>query len=257
MIVNNLTNWIWDTTDQLTKSVTLTTNVATTIYWGDGTSTEIALAVDNVTYEHTYTAAGYYTAGIKDNVATLLNVSNKKVTDIDLANATVLKELYCGDNQLTMLDITANTTIEKFCCVQPTLSILKLTQEQVASMNILNTLVSCNSVANGEIHKFLDTMINVNEVVCTEHIGGTTENGGKCTTCGVKYIGVKYYVKLDNGLVQTIFSSLPGKVIRVGFTDDLATVFTINSGNITLETVGNYRTFIMPADNVDITIRKQ
>jgi len=89
--------------------------------------------------------------------------------------------LYCGDNPLTSLDVTANTALSKLCCVQPTLTGLFLNNTQQA-FTITSLTSHCASVELNNIHKHKNTCINNNN-----HTGGTHTNNGVCGNCGETY----------------------------------------------------------------------
>ena len=99
-----------------------------------------------------------------------------------------------------------------------------------------------------------------------EEIEGSTTYEGEtaphtrstsCDICGWTNANVGYYLRLDNGNVRTIVTVMAGELVNIGYEDYAAAVYTVNSGTITLQTVGNRRQFVMPAEDVSITIRKQ
>ena len=122
--------WRWDTTGQLEKSVSVRTNAATTINWGDGTSETIAASASDLTLTHTYASAGNYTVTIADNVVTKLDCSNDQegegVLELNVAEATALTYLDCGYNQLLTLDISNNTALTHLDCSNNELSSLNV-----------------------------------------------------------------------------------------------------------------------------------
>jgi len=174
--------WIWDATGQLSKSIVVSTNGATTIDWGDGSAAQtIAAGLTNETLTHTYTATGTYEVVIADDIVTKLDCNSKKVISLDLSNGrqltylncssnnlsalnlrrnTALTELYCGSNALTILDLTENTALNKVCCVQGSLKELKISKAHITNFTITNTTTACASISTtNTLHKYATTTI--------------------------------------------------------------------------------------------------
>ena len=134
----NAIEFVWKPTtektervSQLTKGVKITATEKTTISWGDGTETAVTTGTN--LYTHTYTTAGEYTVGIKDNVVTKLSLlrlvntdilstnaeglqCNNQVVSLNVGGATALTSLDCDSNQLTALDVSKNIALRHLMC---------------------------------------------------------------------------------------------------------------------------------------------
>jgi len=139
--------WTWDTTGQLEKSIIVQTSAATTIYWGDGTSSSVAASTSDLTVTHTYTTAGSYMVGIKDNVVTKLNCIAKKISDLNLTNNTSLKILNCDNNNLTSLVL--NSTLTYLDCDGNSLTSLNVGN----NTNMTFLAVSNNNLSSLDVSK--------------------------------------------------------------------------------------------------------
>ena len=147
----------WDTTDQLSKSIAVTTNGASTINWGDGTVENVESdPISGFVLSHTYTSAGNYTVGIVDNVVTHLNCSSEKVTGLDVSNNVALTSLYCNMNQLTNLNVSNNITLTSLECYSNQLTSLDVSNNTaLASLKCYSNQLTSLDVSNNTALTYL------------------------------------------------------------------------------------------------------
>ena len=176
----NAIEFVWKPTtektegvSQLTKGVKITATEKTTISWGDGTETAVTTGTN--LYTHTYTTAGEYTVGIKDNVVTKLSLErlvntdilsinaagglqcNNQVVSLNVGGATALTSLDCGSNQLTALDVSKNIALTSLRCYNNQLSALDVSNNTAlinlnCDSNELEELDVSNNTALGSLH---------------------------------------------------------------------------------------------------------
>ena len=108
--------WLADGTE---KTIRLATSEATTINWGDGTTTTTTVETNTAftEYKHTYKETDkYYTVYIEDNVVTTFMATSGKIELINVDNATSLKQLSVQYNNLSSLDTSKNTALIALRC---------------------------------------------------------------------------------------------------------------------------------------------
>ena len=89
--------------------------------------------------------------GIEDFTAlTLLWCFNNQITSLDLSANTALNTLYCYTNQLTSLDLSANPTLEYLTCYSNSLTTLDLSSNpNLEILNVGNNQLETLDLRNG------------------------------------------------------------------------------------------------------------
>ncbi|MBP3284726.1 MAG: InlB B-repeat-containing protein [Clostridia bacterium] len=108
--------FVWDTTNQLTKTITVETGAATKIDWGDGMVERIPVSSTALELSHTYVTEGAYTVKIEDDTILYLDCSGMKLNTLNVIKNTKLTVLICSDNQLERLDVSENTELVTLDC---------------------------------------------------------------------------------------------------------------------------------------------
>jgi len=80
--------------------------------------TVLTVAIDTITYLNIASENISDLTGIENFTAlTQLYCGDNQLTSLDVSNNTALTQLYCGDNQLTSLDVSNNTALTQLNCV--------------------------------------------------------------------------------------------------------------------------------------------
>ena len=106
----------WDTTGQLEKTIYVGASSATTVDWGDGTTSPVPASDGLTTRTHTYSNSGNYTVKFYENVIQKLECSSQHISSLDVTKATNLVLLRCSRNELTSLDVTKNSALYELFC---------------------------------------------------------------------------------------------------------------------------------------------
>lgn len=133
---------------------TVNSGARLTVDWGDGITEEFISTVDSV--------AGILrgnTVVVTGTNICMLDCSNQSITELNVTGLPYLTTLYCSSNQLTALELSANTQLCKLNCSHNALTSLStltnpkltdllannnnLSQLQYCNTSVLNTLV-CN-----------------------------------------------------------------------------------------------------------------
>ncbi len=107
------TTFQYDTTTSLTKNIVIDSGSATTVNWGDGSTENFEVGA---TINHTYQNSGVYSVSITSENVRKLNVSNNDIFEIDVSQLLSLEELDISDNKLSDLNLTSNTILSIFNC---------------------------------------------------------------------------------------------------------------------------------------------
>ena len=118
--------WAWDTTDDLTKTISLKTTGQSTIDWGDGQVSNIISSTSKFTLSHTYATAGNYNVVMDGDKVTYLDISDKKVTAFTTEGAVALNELFIYNNEFTTLALGTVNKVVTDSNVQTTGTVSKL-----------------------------------------------------------------------------------------------------------------------------------
>ncbi|MDL2240654.1 cadherin-like beta sandwich domain-containing protein, partial [Bacteroidales bacterium OttesenSCG-928-K22] len=110
--------------------------------WGEGYNTQTfsgkGAETDVIITSPAYGNNTEHTVSIIANDITLLNLSDKQVTAIDVRNASVLTSLNCELNLLTSLNVSDNTALTTLYCSSNQLSSLDLSNNEVLSILYCN-----------------------------------------------------------------------------------------------------------------------
>jgi len=133
---------------------------AATIDWGDGSPVDSITLGRGRDFEHSYTQLSEYTIKITGENITDLFCPGCNITKLNL-NVSTLTSLYCYYNELTTLDVSKNTELERLSCLHNHLTSLDVSQN--TELRILacdgNELTSLDVSKNTKLD-FLDCSSN-------------------------------------------------------------------------------------------------
>ena len=147
------------------------------IDWGDGSEIETHTLHDYQWYVYNYSDTTSRTITITGNITSLMCAENQ-LTKLDVSANTTLLELQCLMNQLTNLDVSSNTELKYLSCGGNKLSILDLSanteitilgcRDNSFDVNTLNTLFE--TLHDNEGAKLIDVGNNPGADNCNQSI---------------------------------------------------------------------------------------
>jgi hypothetical protein len=214
------------------------------INWGDGASENKPSKVDTVDvdgeqvkiyqYSHTYLKNTVHTVTITGDSITHFNCGDNNLTYLDVSKNTSLIGLYCFNNQLTNIDVSKNTALKVLDCFNNQLKKLDVSQNttlthlQCANNKLIDMDVSKNTalkVLDCSSNKLTDINVSRNimlTILCCDDNQLTDLDVSNNTALKTLYCS---FNKFSAAALNALFVSLHGNNI-----DDKKVTIYNNSG---------------------------